>query len=358
MSQAQNITTLTEFLEQTGARLRFFDIGRLVLRIPREEFIAFERGELAYPYPVQRQAWFALMVDDLKGESDPFIWFIHFPLDEQGRLQQAVRDDFMHRLVERLGENLKAAEQGEPMESALKDNPYTFKPRDERMALFHARASRTLKQPPSQHYEHARQYFAGELGWEQWNFLGYQGIADLAARIDEGENRQRLATAIPQLPDRPLEALCHCLEGLEPGIDLAQPLQQRLEKELASDTPEPAVVAAILRALCRCTCRNPVHDCYRAALSHPVSRNTAVLAAIGARGWHLLKQPELTARYLERLAENATGQSFFDESLIDLLFVPGMREPLLKQMREPERSEALSKAIGAFFQHLHNPGGE
>lgn len=358
MSEQPKISTLTEFLEQTGARLRFFDIGRLVLRIARDDFLAFERGDKAYPYPVQRQAWLALMFDDPKGDSDPFIWFIHFPLDEQGRLQQAVRDDFMHRLVSRLGENLKAAEQGQPIESALKDNPYTFKPRDERLALFHARASQTLKRPPSQHYEHARNYYTGQLDWEQWQFLGFQGIADLATRLNEGDNRKQVTDAIPLLPDRPLEALCHCLEGLEPGTEIAQALQQRLQQELQKETPEAAVVAAILRALCRCTCPNPVVESYRAVLEHPVSRNTVVLAAIGARGWNLLKLPELSALYLEQLAGNATGQSFFNESLVDLLFLPGMRDSLLKQLREPERSEALDKAIGSFFRFLQNPGGE
>ncbi|MES9914062.1 MAG: DUF3549 family protein, partial [Candidatus Sedimenticola sp. 4PFRAG1] len=187
MTETNPISTITEFLETTSARLRIFDMGRRITRVSREQFLQFERTELPYPYPMQQQAWFALLFQDNKREIEPFIWFLRFPLDEQGKLLQAARDDFMHRLVERVGENLQAAESGEQLDAVLKDNPYTFKPRDDRMAVFHAQATRQLKQSPSQYFEHAKQYFSGELGWDQWSFVGYQGIAEVASLQGENE---------------------------------------------------------------------------------------------------------------------------------------------------------------------------
>jgi hypothetical protein len=36
--------------------------------------------------------------------------------------------------------------------------------------------------------------------------------------------------------------------------------------------------------------------------------------------------------------------------MADLLFIPGMRPTLLTQLRNPERSEALSEAVGIMFK--------
>jgi hypothetical protein len=130
-------------------------------------------------------------------------------LDEQAKLVLAARDDFMRRLLENLGETTGNTARMAETEVALQDNPYAFRPKPERMAVFHAQVTAALQQPASPYYAHACDYFSGRLGWEQWSFLGYQGIADLAARLAQDDNRQRLKTAIPELPPAPLEALCH-----------------------------------------------------------------------------------------------------------------------------------------------------
>jgi hypothetical protein len=58
------ISTITEFLQTGGARLRFFDMGRRVDQLPRDRFLQFEKTEIPYPYPLQQQAWFALLLQD------------------------------------------------------------------------------------------------------------------------------------------------------------------------------------------------------------------------------------------------------------------------------------------------------
>ncbi|MES9871345.1 MAG: DUF3549 family protein [Sedimenticola sp.] len=352
MSDTNPISTITEFLETTGARLRLFDMGRRITRISRDQFLKFEKTELPYPYPMQQQAWFALLFQDEERKIEPFIWFLRFPLDEQGKLLQAARDDFMHRLVERVGENLQAAESGEQLDAVLKDNPYTFKPRDDRMAVFHAKATRLLKQPHSQYFDHAREYFSGDLGWDQWSFVGYQGIAEMASLQDEDEFGQILASAIPQLPERPLEALCHCLENEPLTLAITRAVLERMKQLLCEPEPDLMLVAAGIRAVSCSTSQNLKRELIEAVLAHPCASRIEPLAAISGRAWEILQDETVRRNYLERLAENSEGQEFFNQCLSDLLFLPGMRAPLLGALRDPERSERLSQAIGALFQRI------
>jgi len=322
-------------------------MGRRVVKITRDQFLKFEHCETSYPFPLQQKAWFGILFQEQKEE--PFIWFLQLPLDELGRLVPAARDDFLHRLLERIGENLQAAKEGRQFESALKDNPYCFKPKDERMAIFHAKASLTLKQPPSKYYAHAHQYFSGKLGWDQWTFVGYQGIADHAVRLNEDNNEEHLAKAIPQLPPSPFEALCHCLENEATTLNITQALLDRVEETLAEEKPNPAILTGAIRGVAQSCSINLRRELLHTVLKRPDICSPDVLIAISGRTWEPLKEAETGKLYLERLAENSAGQPFFSQCLADLLYLPGMREPLMKVIRDPNRSERLSQAIGEMF---------
>jgi len=341
------IPTITEFLESNSSRLRLFDMGRRVVKISREQFLKFEHCEISYPFPLQRKAWFGVLFQEQ--EREPFIWFLNLPLDELGRLVPAAQDDFLHRLLERIGDNLQAQKEGHQLESALKDNPYCFKPKDDRLAIFHAKASVALKQPPSKYYTHAQQYFSGDLGWDQWSFVGYQGIADVAVRLNEDNNSHRLSQAILQLPVCPLEALCHCLENEEITLEITQALLDRLNKTLAEETPDPAIITSAIRGAAQSCSVNLRRELLHAVLSRPDICTPDVLIAISGRTWESLKEAGTGRLYLERLAENSAGQPFFSQSLADLLYLPGMREPLLQLIRDPDRSGPLAQAIGEMF---------
>lgn len=352
MKSPETITTLVEFLTGSGARLHLFDMGRRVVKIPHDRFLRFEKSQLPFPAPLGQQAWLALLFQEPDGSGEPFVWFLRFPLDEQAKLSLAARDDFMHRLVERIGSRLDAANKGGRIETALEANPYGFKPREDRLAIFHARSSRLLKKPASRFYEHALAYFKGELGWDQWSFVGYQGIADIAARLDEGDNERMLINALPELPINPFEAICHSLENEKISAKLASALLAAARYQLQRDAPSSGAVAAAVRGVSRSRSvalrRQLIHD----VLASPAADNVEVLAAIGGRAWESLAENSLAAAYLERLAHNSEGQEFFDRCLSDLLFIPGMREPLLNALRSGGRSPALSAAVGGFFQHL------
>lgn len=217
------------------------------------------------------------------------------------------------------------------------------------MAAFHAKALHSLGQPPSRFYDHARNYFAGDPGYDQWAFVGVQGIADVAARLEEEDNLERMLKALPELPPPALIALCGFLENEEIPTALAEALQQRLDRALAEETPDINIIAALLRAFSQNKGKGLREVAMHSALASKHGHDINVLAAIAARNWEVLSEETLARDYVEALAANNLGQDAFTQIMADLLFIPGMRPPLLAQLRNPERSEVLSKAVGAMF---------
>ena len=336
-----DIAGITDFLNKAGTPFRVFDMGRRIQEVSADTFLAFEQGELPYPWPLQQQAWLGIMVWDPNRISDLVIWFVRFPLDAKGCLTQGIRDDFVYRLINR-------NEQDNPDET----NPYGFKPKQEHMASFHARAAKLLGQPASRFYQHAQEYFSGKPGFDQWAFVGFQGIADLAARLDEDNNQQALIAALPQLPPQPMEALCQCLEHEAIDDELAHTLGVCLDEELGKESVDANLVSLLLRAVSGA--RNPAICAQQVekVLRSPVAENPEVIASISGRCWHTLTQESLLTLFLESLAHCTEGQEFFNLVIVDLINIPGMQQPLQAAIRQPERSAALSKAIGELFQHF------
>ena len=344
--------TLTEFLEFAGFEPRFFDMGRRITKISKSLLFEIEMTLRPYPYPLQRQAWFAILLQEKTARQNPAVWFLRFPLDEQGKLLQAARDDFMQQLMEQTAKNLSALEQGERFSSAMEHNRYSFKPNQERRAVFHAKASSLLKRPASEHYTAALAYFRGELGWEQWPRLPLQGIADLAVRAGEPEGHKVIVAAIPHLPDQPYSALCHALENEEISPEIALALSTRAEKIMEETPPDTAMIASTLRGISNSRSGNLKRALITKVLKHPASEDVEILAAIGGRAWESLADTGIRRLFLERLAVNSGGEEQFNYCMTDLLFMPGLRRPLLDSMRDPSRSEQLGRALGALFQSL------
>lgn len=333
-------TTLCEFLENTGAELRIYDMGRRVCEISRDDFLRFERTETAYPLPMQQKAWFALVQLRPHVSKEPLIWFLCFDLDEQGKLVLATRDYFIHRFVELASDNKQETD----LDAALQDNPFTFKPREDKLANLNAVVNRDLGMPASQYFDHAKDYFGGKLGWEQWNFIGYQGIADLAARKSDPHICRLLSEAIEHLPDEPLHALCQCLENHQVGELLGNALQVRLARALSSESPSPALLAALLRGLSRAEPER-IGEATREVLAHPAATNPEILAAVGGRAWEALLQKPVARAYLERLASEDVPQDVFNHCLGDLLRQPALQAQILAELRAEDRPEAVARAF-------------
>ena len=337
--------TLYQFLEQTGARVRAYDLGRRIRPIGREPFLAFEQAIAPYPQPMQRKAWFALVQLGAETRDDPLIWFLRLDLDEQGLLVQAERDYLLHRLLE----SARASSQGADPQVFLQDNPYAFNPREDRMALFHALLSADLGRPPSRFYAHALDYFHGRPGWDQWGFVGYQGIADVACRHDD----EPLTSAIDHLPAEPLVVLCHCLESRRLSPALSDALTDRLRLTTAARPIDVSVLTALLRGLSASVDRPGVAEAVGAILRDPLGRHIEVLAAISGRAWELLLAPSMLQLFLQRLVENDHGQAAFEHCVSDLLSLPQLAHPVRSALRSPDQSAEIRAAFAQMAQPGH-----
>lgn len=342
-------SSLTQLLRHSGGQLRFFDMGRRVQKLSVDQFEKIENQQTPYPYPYLHHAWIALMLWNPKNREQGVAWFLKLPLDEQGFMVQAVRDDLMNRLLQNAGNLLQSDKDGELPQDALKDNPFSFKPEQEKMAIFHAYSTQTSGQSASQYYEHAQQYFAGQIGFDQWQSLGYQGIADLVIRHESGKNSQILSNSIAQLPDVPFEVLCTCLENIVPGHELYAAICQRANKTLDNNEASANHIAALVRGLSNGRNTTEKTSVIRKILQSDYALEAEVITAIATRCHESLQEPELLQLFLEQLAKGKTGQAGFSRILSDLMFMPAMRALILMQFRNTERSPELSNAIGEMF---------
>jgi hypothetical protein len=343
----KQLESISSFLEMSGFQYRVFDMGRKIQRISNQTFEAIESQQALYPYPFQQKAWLSILLWDEKKKQEPVIWFLSFPIDEMGLLKLESRDAFMRDMVENVGENMQANLQGGDHKDTMKESPFSFKPREDRLAVFHALATVELNQPPSQHYEHTREYLSGKVGFDQWQFLGLQGVADVIARLSKEGNAANLASAIPKLPDMPLDTFMQALEHVKFSGKLSSVIVERLQQEIAKEAPQPPLLASLLRALSSSEAKQSRIDLIRQLLSSKLSENIDLLAAISGRCWLDLQDESLMQGFLEAAA--IQDQNVFNILLVDLMTLPDMRAKVLMGLRNPERSIELSKKIGGFM---------
>ncbi|MEH6824711.1 MAG: DUF3549 family protein [Motiliproteus sp.] len=351
LNRMQPLKTLTDFIQSTDASCRLFDLGRRVSPLSSATFHRFEQATIPYPLPFMQQAWIGVLLWNPTQTTQQVIWFLKLPLDEQGLLVQAARDDFLNRLTRCVGNQLlqNAAEQ-----DPLKDNPFAFTPDPEKMAAFHAQAGLILDQSASAFYQPSRDYLSGLRGYDDWQALGLQGIADICSRLDQDCNDAVLSRAIEQLPLAPLDAFAAQLEHHAPSPALSQQLSRRLHRELETDNCAPGTIAALLRGLSLSQRDELRQGALWAVLESRYGSEVEVLAAIASRCWQELKDPALCSAFVEALSRNKAGQPCFNRILADLVFIPGMRPHIMSGLRNPERSDHLAQAMGGFFGKLHS----
>jgi uncharacterized protein DUF3549 len=343
------ITTLSEFLHQSGAKYRVFDLGRRVVKLSPDDFVNFEWAKKPYPYPFQQTALFGVIFWNPAKPEQHYVWFLKFPLDEQGLLIQAARDEFLVMLLDRVGESMLAAEQGKNIEGALKDSAYTFNPREEKMAAFNAQATKSLAAKPSKFYQDAFMYFTGKKDANDWHALGMQGVADVAVRLEDHQETLGLIETIPTVPDEPFTILSTFLEHAEPAAGIVEVLIQRVNMELQEKQPDIDRVCACLRAASNSPATGLVDQMVIRVLKHKCSEDIEILAIISGRIWRVLEQKMICNLFLEQLAKTEYGYSGFSQLLSDVMFMPGMREHILQGLRSPDRSEKLSRYVGRMF---------
>ncbi|MGF1695055.1 DUF3549 family protein [Vibrio lamellibrachiae] len=333
------IHTLTELLENSGCEYKIFDLGRRIKTIENTTFSRVEKGQQPYPYPLQRKAHLAIAYWNEKQQ--PWIWFLKFELDERGLLKQAEIGNFLKFVLEAMGSRI-SQDMSEEQQEKLANNPYTYKPSEDKMAVFNSQIRSDLDLPSSQYYEHAQHYFTGDIGWDHWQTVGLQGITDLCARLGQSQNATMVRKALRHLPNEPLYALLGALEHTDISDKLATHIVDLTTKQLEKDEPDLFLLSALCRALSGAD-RSISLPVVEAVLASPRLSHQEVLIGIAGRSWHLLAEPKVAELFLLRLAQTG-NQDLFNQLFSDLVMLPELRLvilPLLHSNPSKELANAL-----------------
>ncbi|ELA9388738.1 DUF3549 family protein [Vibrio parahaemolyticus] len=335
----ENIQTLTQLLKNSHCEYQIFDLGRRIKTINSQLFADIEKGLCPYPYPMQRKAHLAIAY--WNEQKQPWIWFLKFELDERGLLKQSDIGNFIKYVVEAMGTRL-SEEMSEEQQQKLSNNPYTFKPSEDKMAVFHSQVRANLDLPTSQYYEHTQHYFTGGLGWENWQTVGLQGITDIAARLGKEQNAVTLRKALNHLPNEPLYALLGALEHVDLQERLAQRIAEKAQQEIHSTEPDLFLLSALTRALAGAPTEVSL-PALEAILQSPRLSHQEVLIGIAGRAWHLLSDAKIAEQFLLRLAQTG-NQTLFNQLFADLVMLPELRMVLLPLLHSSP-SEELATAL-------------
>lgn len=339
----EQIATLGQLLDAAGTTWRVFDIGRHITKLDKKQFAAIEQTQIPYPYPLAGHAWLAIQFWDVSASKEPYVWFLKLPLDEQSRLVSASRDHFANMVIEALGTEIT----GENADGKLDNNPYVFTPNANKLAAFNALVKRLLKQPASQYYEYAQLYFSGQLGFDNWQALAVQGIADFATRLDHDNNQANLQQAWANLPAEVLNPLSAMLEHVEINTALAQQLTDYgLE---AIKNQDSLALTAALRSLSNASAQGLTAKLVDACLDSELNTHQDILLTIAGRCFSHLEEPERLHKYMNCCAHHTEVEELFVSVFADLVAIPTLRPHLLALIRQENRSETLSRAIGRLF---------
>ncbi|WP_425666490.1 DUF3549 family protein [Vibrio tubiashii] len=335
----ETIHTLTQLLTNSDCQYQVFDLGRRIKKIENKVFADVEKGQQPYPYPMQRKAHLAIAY--WNQEQQPWIWFLKFELDERGLLKQADVGNFIKYVIEAMGTRLNQ-EMNEEQQQKLSNNPYTFKPAEDKMAVFHSQIRAELNLPCSQYYEHAQHYFSGGLEWDKWHTVGLQGVTDICARLGQEQNGVNVRKALQHLPNEPLYALLGALEHTDLPQKLAQRLIEMAQQQIDSKEPDLFLLSALLRALSGAP--QPLTlPIISQVLASPRLSHQEVLIGIAGRSWHWLSDAKIAEQFLLRLAQTG-NQALFNQLFADLVMLPELRMVLLPLLHSSP-SEELAKAL-------------
>lgn len=330
------ITTLSQFLKTANTQFQVYDMGRRVQNIDMMAFHQIEALMSPYPSPLQGHAQFAIVFWD--ASQHHYIWFIKLPLDERGLLSPAPRTQFIKMILEALGRDPTQA-LTEQQQQQLANHPFNFKPSQEKLAIFNALVRKQLGQKASPQYEFAYQYLSGQVKPENWQQLGLQGIADICVRAKELDHLTHINAGFENAPTEVKIALCQCLEHLTIDDNLAQKILERL---IAAQLNEKTFYLRALASHPRLARQAILH------LDDSGAMSTDMLITIAARNWSALKDDQTRSIYLEALAKQ--DQHFFNQIFADIVAIPTIRSQVLAELRNPNRSPALSGAIGGLFK--------
>ncbi|RCU48859.1 DUF3549 family protein [Corallincola holothuriorum] len=327
--------------KQLGLNLTVYNLGRRVELLDQTLFTQLQLQEVPYPFPLQRHAILAMVIETALAPFEPSFWCLKLPLDEQGMLDFSALNQLC-ALIQQAFNHAVAVEQRESM---LKSNPFAYAPSQQQLALITAHIRAQKQQAASKYYEQAADYFSGQLPYSQWQSLPLQGVADFIIRMEQQCDSASSIADYQALPIEVKAGLAAMAEQVGISDTLAKAVTLHLEK--SSDIAEQL-----------CATRMLLHPKHQAILSPMLPKllsselgdNAEFLILVAGRGWELLIDPNLSL-FLEKTAKRQ-DQVLFNTLLLDLFAIPGMRGKLQNAFRSSDRSPALAGAIGNFLASL------
>ncbi len=347
MSKPSTISTLSEFLLQAQTQFIVFDLGRGIRPLNNQTFFDWENQQAPCAYPRQGHAWFCIVFWNEHLSEDRYIWFVKLPLDENGLLIQAARDQFLEIIVTALGKEL---EHRQNKQAQLPENPYVFVPSQQQLADCNAHIRRALSLK-RRDIHRASAYLKAptiQTNDQAWQALSLQDIADFIVYPDSNEQASVQACIAANLTCYPApvqNALFASLESvsIEPAL-----LQTLIAFHQAHVNSNATLAALCLRAMSY----QPKSDAaqYLTQLiegEQPLDIETSVV--IVGRYWFLLKQEDLLLRFLNKVALLDERFELFTALYTDLVKIPDTRAAVLSVIRSPKRTDIVSAAIGQLF---------
>ena len=333
------INTISEFLIQAGTDYRVFDMARGIRPVETQHFLDIESATVPAPYPRQQHAWFGILFFNRQMSLDRYIWFVKLPLDEQGLVIGAARQQFLQIVIEALGQTLD--KQNNP-NNQLPENPFTFVPNQQQLADFNSIGRVELGIPLSEHFSLVEQYLTNP-SQHDWRTLPLQGIADFTASLQQDRLRQLMLQQFSTLAPDMQYALCASLEN----HPIEEDISMLLINWYRQDTGDEKRLHSVLRGLCQSQAITAVNSMISSVLNGANGQTSAVLMLIAARHWQYLKESTVLTLYVELLAI-CKGDAFIG-LYSDLVQIPEIREAMLDVLRWPEKSPQLNQAIGQLF---------
>ncbi|NTS77750.1 DUF3549 family protein [Catenovulum sp. SM1970] len=357
MSQPEHINTIYEMLAISDCEYKVFDIGRRVQEIDNQSFEQFEQAQLAYPYPIQQSARFALIYWTKENKHNPFIWFLNLALDEEGLLNLGTRNHFLSIITEALGQQFAQVDENGEQQS-LPDNPYIKAPDEKKLAILNAKLKRFFVQPMSKAYQDCVQFFE-QPNDQDWRQLTVQGLADFCAQLDNPSNRQKLEACYFDLPHQLQSELAAIIEH----NSISRALMRRLVKKAATILATPRDIDDVdafnrqstelitcLRTLSSCAADSEVRDFISALFKHEFGLSPDVLSVLTARLWLAFDDEDMLLLLLEHIASHPQHY-VFNALFADIVAIPCLRTrvfPLLRDANKlPKTRIALTKMVQA-----------
>jgi hypothetical protein len=333
------INTISEFLLQAGTDYRVYDMARGIRPLGSQLFLDIESATIPAPYPRQQHAWFGILFFNKHMSNERYIWFVKLPVDEQGLVIGAARQQFLQIIIEAMGQMLDKQNNAN---NQLPENPFTFVPNQQQLADFNSIGRIELDIPLSEHIDLVEQYLTYPERHD-WRTVPLQGIADFIASLQQEERRHLLLKQFSVLVPDMQYALCASLENHQIDEDISTLLIEWYHQ----DVKDEKRLHSVLRGLCQSQAKAAVNTLISSVLSGENGLTSAVLILIAARHWQYLKDSATLTIYVELLA--VCEDELFIGLYSDLVQIPEIREVMLSVLRWPEKSTQLTQAIGQLF---------